>query len=119
MLSLILPLTLQLHLQDMKRRIYMKEVMEKAAKHLKKNFIRTFYKKMYGLIGDIYVYKKPIGYVSVTSITNSKKIIHSKNCNCCIDYAFNFTDLTGLVSLETISSSELEDLVYVFKNKYL
>ena len=36
MLSLILPLTLQLHLQDMKRRIYMKEVMEKAAKHLTK-----------------------------------------------------------------------------------
>ena len=36
----LLPPTLQLHFKNMKERIYMKEVMEKAGKHLEDNFIR-------------------------------------------------------------------------------
>ena len=36
----LLPPTLQLNLKNIKERIYMKEVMEKAGKHLENNFIR-------------------------------------------------------------------------------
>ena len=37
----LLPLTLQLNLQNMKKKIRMKEVMDEAKKNLEENFIRT------------------------------------------------------------------------------
>ena len=37
----MLPIQLILIIDEMKKHIYMKEVMDKASKHLEKNFIRT------------------------------------------------------------------------------
>ena len=79
----LLPPTLQLHFKNMKERIYMKEVMEKAGKYLEDNFIRgklldliyeenTPYKiKNYNLVVKyddfiyIYLYEKPDEYSTV------------------------------------------------------
>ena len=80
----LLPPTLQLHLKNMKERIYMKEVMEKAGKHLEDYFIRM---KLFPLIYEentpyiieknnnlvvkyddliyIYLYEKPDEYSTI------------------------------------------------------